>query len=173
MDILPLIRRIPDYPSRGAVYYDLTTLLMDGAGFHALIDEFAARYRRLDIRKFVCMEWRGFVIGAALAYRLGAGFVPVRSLGALPGGTVSRAQNVGPVSERLQMSADAIAKGDRVVFVDDLLATGALSEAALMLVKDTGAEVVECCYVQEIVELGGRKRLEKRGLSVFSFFEYL
>jgi len=172
MDTRSLIRKIPDHPNPGAVYYDLTTLLADGRGFHALIDELAARYAHIGIGKFVCMEWRGFVIGAALAYRLSAGFVPLRTLGALPGGTVRREQNIGAASESLQMSAEAVSKGDRVVFVDDLLATGALSEAALLLVKDSGAEIVECCYVQEIVELGGRKRLEKLGLSVFSFFEY-
>lgn len=172
MDTRSLIRKIPDYPNPGAVYYDLTTLLMDGTGFHALIDELAARYAHLSIRKFACMEWRGFVIGAALAYRLGAGFVPVRTLGALPGGAVQRRQNAGAAPEHLQMSQEAISKGDRVVFVDDLLATGALSEVALLLLKDTGAELVECCYVQEILELGGRKRLEKLGLNVFSLFEH-
>ena len=171
MDIRSLIRKIPDYPSPGITYYDLTTLLMDGAGFHALIDELAARYAPRGIRKFVCMEWRGFVIGAALAYRLRAGFVPIRRLGKLTGLTISRGHEFGPASEPLEMSVDAIAAGETVVLVDDMLATGAVTEAAAMLVKDGGGKVLECCFVHELAVLGGRKRLEKHGLSVFTLWE--
>ena len=171
MDIRSLIRKIPDYPTPGTTYYDLTRLMMDGAGFHALIDELAARYAPRGIRKFACMEWRGFVIGAAVAYRLGAGFVPIRKLGKLPGETISGEHEFGHTSEPLEMSVDAIAPGETVVLVDDMLATGAISEAAAMLVKDIGGKVVECCFVHEIPALGGRKRLEKHGLSVFTLWE--
>jgi len=171
MDIRSLIRKIPDYPSPGITYYDLTTLLMDGAGFHALIDELATRYAPRGIRKFVCMEWRGFVIGAALAYRLRAGFVPIRRLGRLTGLTISRAHEFGHTSEPLEMSADAIAPGETVVLVDDMLATGAVSEAAAMLVNDVGGNLVECCFVHELAALGGRRRLEKHGLNVFTLWE--
>jgi len=172
MDIRSLIRKIPDYPSTGTTYYDLTTLLADGAGFHALIDELAARYAHRGIRKFACMEWRGFVLGSALAYRLGAGFVPIRRLGRLTGLTISRAHEFGHTSEPLEMSADAIAAGETVVLVDDMLATGAVGEAAAMLIQDVGGKVVECCFVHELAALGGRKRLEKHGLSVFTLWEH-
>ena len=171
MDIRSLIRKIPDYPSPGTTYYDLTTLMMNGAGFHALVDELAARYAPRGIQKFACMEWRGFVIGAALAYRLGAGFVPIRRLGKLTGLTLSRGHEFGPASEPLEMSADAVKPGEAVVLVDDMLATGAVSEAAAMLVKDVGGKVVECCFVHELPALGGRKRMEKHGLSVFTLWE--
>ena len=170
MDLRSLIRKIPDFPAPGATYYDLTTLMWDGAGFHALIDELAARYAPRGISKFACMEWRGFVIGAAVAYRLGAGFVPIRRLGKLTGLTMSRGHEFGHASEPLEISVDAIASGETVVLVDDMLATGALSEAAAMLVKDVGGNVVECCFVHELVALGGRKRLEKHGLSVFTLW---
>ena len=95
MDIRSLIRKIPDSPSRGDTYYDLTTLLADGPGFHAVIELLSARYAPRGIKKFACMEWRGFVIGAALAHRLGAGFVPIRKLGKLPGETISREHEFG------------------------------------------------------------------------------
>lgn len=172
MDIGTLIRKIPDYPDPGATYYDLTTLMMDGAGFHALIDEFAARYASRGISKFACMEWRGFVIGAALAYRLGAGFVPLRRFGPLPGGILSGKYGTGPAAVQIEMGANAIAPGEAVVFVDDLLATGALTEAAVRIIAGAGAQLVECCFVQELAALGGRERLEKQGLNVFSFWEH-
>lgn len=171
MDIRALIRIIPDFPGPGTTYYDLTTLMADGTGFHALIDEFAARYAQRGVRKFVCMEWRGFVLGAALAYRLGAGFVPIRRLGKLPGETISREHQFGHTSEPIEMSVNAIAEGETVVLVDDMLATGAASEAAALLIKDVGGKVAECCFVHELSALGGRKRLEKQGLSVFTLWE--
>ena len=171
MDIRSLIRKIPDYPTPGITYYDITTLMRDGAGFHALIDELATRYAPRGIQKFACMEWRGLVLGAALAYRLGAGFVPIRRLGKLTGLTVSRGHEFAQPSEPLEMNVDAIAPGETVVLVDDMLATGAVSEAAAMLIKDVGGKVVECCYVHELAALGGRKRLEKRGLAVFTLWE--
>ena len=171
MDLRSLIRKIPDFPTPGTTYYDLTTLLNDGQGFHALIDELAARYAGRGVRKFACMEWRGFVIGAALAYRLGAGFVPIRKLGKLVGETISREHEFGHSSEPIEMNVDAIAPGESVVLVDDMLATGAISEAAALLVRDVGGKVVECCFVHELPSLGGRKRLEKQGLPVFTLWE--
>lgn len=170
MDIRSLIRKIPDYPSPGNTYYDLTTLMADGPGFRAVIDELAARYASRGIKKFACMEWRGFVIGSALAYRLGAGFVPIRKLGKLPGETISREHEFGFSSEPIEMSVHAISPGEAVVLVDDMLATGAVSEAAAMLIQDLGGKVAECCFVHELASLEGRKRLEKRGLSVFTLW---
>jgi adenine phosphoribosyltransferase len=170
MDLRTLIREIPDFPSPGTTYYDLTTLLMNGLGFHALIDELAARYAPRGIGKFVCMEWRGFVIGSAIAYRLGAGFVPMRKLGRVPGESISRPFETGHTSELLEMSVGSIAHGESVVLVDDMLATGVLTEAAALLVKDLGGKVEECCFVHELAALGGRARLEKDGLSVFTLW---
>ena len=170
MDIRSLIRKIPDFPGPGQTYYDLTTLLADGPGFHAVIDLLAERYAPRGIRKFACMEWRGFVIGSALAYRLGAGFVPIRKLGKLPGETISREHEFGHSSEPIEMSVNVIAPGESVVLVDDMLATGAVSETAAMLIRDLGGEVAECCFIHELASLEGRVRLEKRGLSVFTLW---
>jgi adenine phosphoribosyltransferase len=170
MDIRSLIRKIPDFPSRGDTYYDLTTLLADGPGFHAVIDLLAARYAPRGIKKFACMEWRGFVIGAALAYRLDAGFVPIRKLGKLPGETISREHEFGHTSEPIEMSVNVIAPGEEVVLIDDMLATGAVSEAAAMLIHDLGGKVAECCFIHELAALEGRVRLENRGLSVFTLW---
>ena len=170
MDIRSLIRKIPDYPSPGHTYYDLTTLLADGNGFHAVIDLLAARYAPRGIRKFACMEWRGFVIGSALAYRLNAGFAPIRKLGKLPGATIGRTHEFGNTSEPIEMSVNVIAPGEEVVLVDDMLATGAVSEAAVMLIHDAGGKVAECCFIHELATLEGRARLEKRGLSVFTLW---
>ena len=170
MDISSLIRKIPDFPGPGDTYYDLTTLLADGPGFHAAIDLLAARYAPRGIKKFACMEWRGFVIGAALAYRLDAGFAPIRKLGKLPGETISREHEIGHSSERIEMSVNVIVPGEEVVLVDDMLATGAVSEAAAMLIQDLGGKVAECCFVHELSSLAGRMRLEKRGLSVFTLW---
>jgi adenine phosphoribosyltransferase len=170
MDVRSLIRKIPDYPSPGHTYYDLTTLMADGPGFHAAIDLLAARYASRGIKKFACMEWRGFVIGSALAYRLGAGFVPIRKLGKLPGETIGREYEFGNSSEPIEMSVNVIAPGEEVVLLDDMLATGAVSEAAAMLIHDLGGKVIECCFIHELATLQGRIRLEKRGLSVFTLW---
>lgn len=170
MDIRSLIRKIPDYPSPGHTYYDLTALLADGPGFHAVIDLLAERYASRGIKKFACMEWRGFVIGAALAYRLGAGFVPIRKLGKLPGDTITREHEFGHSSEPIEMSVNVIAPGESVVLIDDMLATGAVAETAAMLIRDLGGEVAECCFIHELASLEGRVRLEKRGLRVFTLW---
>ena len=168
MDIRSLIRKIPDYPSPGATYYDLTTLLADGPGFHAVIDLLAERYASRGIKKFACMEWRGFIIGSALAYRLNAGVVPIRKLGKIPGETIRREHEFGHTSEPIEMRVDAVGAGETVVLIDDMLATGAMTEAAAMLINDLGGKVAECCFVHELATLQGRARLEKRGLSVFA-----
>ena len=169
-DLRSLVRKIPDFPGPGDTYYDLTTLLADGPGFHAVIDLLAARYAPRGIGKFACMEWRGFVIGAALAYRLDAGFVPIRKLGKLPGETISREHEFGHSSEPIEMSVNVIAPGEEVVLIDDMLATGAVSEAAAMLIHDLGGKVAECCFIHELAAQKGRTRLEKRGLSVFTLW---
>ena len=170
MDIQSLIRKIPDYPRPGETYYDLTTLLADGPGFRAVIEELATRYASRNVKKFACLEWRGFIIGAALAYRLDAGFVPIRKLGKLPGETIVGEHDFGHTSEQIEMSVSAIKPGETVVLVDDMLATGSISEAAVKLIKNLGGQVAECCYVHEAAKLGGRKRLEAQGLSVYTLW---
>jgi len=145
MDIRTLIRKIPDYPAPHHLLRPHHAA--DGRrGFHALVDELAARYAQRGIRKFACMEWRGFVLGAALAYRLGAGFVPIRKLGKLPANDQRRAR-VRPYVRTAGNERGCHRPGESVVLVDDMLATGAVSEAASMLIKEVGGNVVECCFV--------------------------
>jgi adenine phosphoribosyltransferase len=170
MDIKSLIRKIPDYPRPGETYYDLTTLLADSRGFRAVIEELAKRYASRSIKKFACLEWRGFVIGAALAYRLDAGFVPIRKLGKLPGETIVGEHEFGHITVPIEMSVHSIEPGETVVLVDDMLATGSISEAAVKLIRDLGGNVAECCFVHELAALGGRKRLEAQGLGVFTLW---
>ncbi|MCX7892312.1 MAG: adenine phosphoribosyltransferase [Burkholderiales bacterium] len=168
MDIKPFIRLIPDFPRPGVTYHDITTLLKDRAGFRATIDALAARFRGRPLDKVAAVEWRGFVFGAALADRLGAGFVPVRRLGKLPAQTVSREYQFEHVGERIEMQVDAVAAGEAVVVVNDVLASGESTAAAIALLRELGANVVEAAFLAEIAGTAGRRRVESLGVPVFA-----
>jgi len=172
MIIKSLIRTIPHYPKAGVMFRDITTLLKDPAGFKTTIDTLAKRYDGRRIDKVAAIESRGFIIGSALAYHLGAGLVPLRKKGKLPGVTVGRDYELEYGADRIEMHVDALEAEDHVLLVDDLIATGGTAEAAARLVEDTGAKVVECCFVIDLPELGGRKRLEAMGLPVFAMIEF-
>ena len=162
------IRTIPDYPRPGIMFRDITTLLKDPAGFRQTIDEFLARYKGRKIDKVVGIESRGFIIGSVLAYLLGLGFVPVRKKGKLPAETVGHDYELEYGTDRVEIHVDAISKGDRILLVDDLIATGGTAEAACTLIEGIGGKIVECCFVIDLPDLGGRKRLEARGHKVFT-----
>jgi adenine phosphoribosyltransferase len=172
MQIKSLIRTIPHYPRQGVMFRDITTLLSDGPGFKHTIAELERHCAGQHIDKIAAIESRGFIIGAALAYPLAAGFVPLRKKGKLPGATVGRDYELEYGADRIEMHVDAIAPGERVLLVDDLIATGGTASAAARLIKDAGGEIVECCFVIDLPELGGRKRLEALGLSVFALMEF-
>jgi adenine phosphoribosyltransferase len=172
MIIKSLIRTIPHYPKAGVMFRDITTLLKDPVGFKTTIDTLAKRYDRRRIDKVAAIESRGFIIGAALAYHLGAGFVPLRKRGKLPGVTVGRDYELEYGADRIEMHVDALEAEDQVLLVDDLIATGGTAEAAARLVEDTGAKVVECCFVIDLPDLGGRKRLERMGYVVFALMAF-
>lgn len=154
-----LIRDIPDFPKKGIVFKDITTLLADGAGFAHAIDLLAERYQDHGIDRVVAMEARGFILGAPLAVRLGAGFVPVRKKGKLPHATIEETYALEYGQDTLQMHKDALIKGHRVLMVDDVLATGGTAAAVLRLVQKLEAEVVEAAFLMELSFLHGREKL--------------
>jgi adenine phosphoribosyltransferase len=154
------------------MFRDITTLLKDPIGLRATVQELAKRYRDVKIDKVVGIESRGFIVGTPLAYELGLGFVPIRKRGKLPAETVGRDYQLEYGSDRIEIHIDAIQKGDRVLLVDDLIATGGTAEAAVGLIEDMGGEVVECCFVIDLPDIGGRARLEKLGQKVFALCEF-
>ena len=150
------------------MFRDITTLLADAKGFQQLIDDFYQRYKDQQVGKIVAIEARGFIVGAALAYKLGVGFVPIRKAGKLPAETMGHDYVLEYGSDRVEIHADAIVQSERILLVDDLIATGGTAEAAAMLIQKLGGEVVECAFVVELPDLGGIKRLMKLGLMSFA-----
>ena len=155
-----LIRHIPDYPKPGILFYDITTLLRDGDGFRQAVDAVVDPYRAVPIDLVVGIESRGFILGAAVADRLGVGFVPVRKPGRLPSQTVSVSYELEYGVDALEMHHDAVAPNKKVLIVDDLLATGGTAQATVSLVKQGGAQVVGLSFLIELEELSGRSKLE-------------
>jgi adenine phosphoribosyltransferase len=165
-----LIREVPDFPKKGILFYDITTLLKDKTGFAQLIDLFSEHYIGKQIDLILGMEARGFIFGPALAYRLNAGFVPVRKPGKLPAATVKCEYELEYGSNCLEVHRDAIEEGQRVLIVDDLLATGGTAEATARLVKSLGGEIAGLAFVVELDFLNGREKLKP--YNVFSLLHY-
>jgi adenine phosphoribosyltransferase len=172
IDIKALIRTVPDFPRPGVQFRDITTLLKDAAGFQAVVERFGDVYRGQQIDKIAGIESRGFVIGAALAYALGVGFVPIRKRGKLPAENFGQDYELEYGNDRLEMHTDGIRRGERVLVVDDLIATGGTAKAALRLIDMAGGVVVGCAFVIDLPELGGRKRLEERGIPMLALCEF-
>jgi len=170
--IKSLIRTIPHYPKQGIQFRDITTLLKDPIGFRIVIDELAKRYSDQKIDKVAGIEARGFIIGAALAYKLGVGFVPLRKPGKLPAETIGHYYALEYGADRVEIHTDSISQGERILLVDDLIATGGTSEAAALLIEKLGGEIVECAFVIDLPDLGGTKRLAQKGLKSFSLCEF-
>ncbi len=154
------------------MFRDITTLLKDPVGLSTTIHEIVARYKGLKIDKVAGIESRGFIVGTPVAYELGVGFVPIRKRGKLPAETVGCDYQLEYGTDRIEMHVDAIQKGERVLLVDDLIATGGTAEAAVKLIEGMGGMVVECCFVIDLPDIGGRARLEKRGHKVFALCEF-
>src|SRR5579875_3905541 len=165
-----LIRTVPDFPKPGILFYDVTTLLKDKTGFAALIDALAAHYIGKNIDLVLGIEARGFIFGPALAYRLNAGFAPVRKPKKLPAETIKVSYDLEYGSDSLELHADAITPGQRVVLVDDLLATGGTMEATIKLVKQLGGEIAGLGFAIELDFLKGRDRFKE--YDVFSLLHY-
>lgn len=153
------IRHVPDFPKAGILFYDVTTLLRDPEGFRLAVDSMALPHETGDIDLVVGIESRGFILGAAVADRLGTGFVPVRKRGKLPAATVRATYDLEYGSDSLEMHRDAIQPGQRVLIVDDLLATGGTARATLDLVRQLGGSVTGVSFLIELVELNGRAKL--------------
>jgi adenine phosphoribosyltransferase len=165
-----LIREVPDYPKAGILFYDLTTLLKDKDGFHELIEGLCSHYAERHVDLVVGIEARGFIFAPALAFRLGAGFVPIRKAKKLPAQTVRVTYDLEYGQDTLEMHADAIQSGHRVLVCDDLLATGGTASAATQLVKKLGGNVLGAAFAVELTFLKGREKLP--GLDVFSLIQY-
>ncbi len=172
MDIKSLIRTIPDFPKPGVMFRDITTLLKHTEGFRNTIDQLAGKYHGVKIDKIAGIESRGFIIGAALAYQLNAGFIPIRKKGKLPGENFGHDYELEYGSDRLEIHTDAIQKGEKILLVDDLIATGGTAEASVKLIAKTGGQIVGCAFVIDLPALGGRKRLEKLGHNVVTLCEF-
>lgn len=165
-----LIREVPDFPVPGILFYDITTLLKDKKGFATLIDALSEHYIEQEIDLVLGMEARGFIFGPAVAYRLNAGFVPIRKPKKLPAETASIEYELEYGKNTLEIHKDAVQRGERVIIVDDLLATGGTASATIQLAKSLGAEVVGCGFVVELDFLKGREKL--KGYDVFSLLRY-
>jgi adenine phosphoribosyltransferase len=169
-DLKKLIREVPDWPKKGILFYDITTLLKDKTGFRKLVDEFASHYSGQKLDLVLGIEARGFIFGPALAYRLDAGFVPVRKPNKLPSLTSRVTYDLEYGTDSLEIHRDAIRPGERVLIVDDLLATGGTSRACVQLARDLGADVMGAGFVVELEFLDGRSKLD--GVDVFSLLKY-
>ena len=172
MTIKSRIRTVPHYPKQGVMYRDITTLLKDPVGFRNTIKELVNRYTGAKIDMVAAVEARGFIIGAALALQLGVGFVPIRKKGKLPAETIGHDYELEYGTDRIEMHVDAVSKGDCVLLVDDLIATGGTAKAACRLIESMGGNILECCFVVDLPDLGGRKRLEENGQKVFALCEF-
>ena len=172
MSIKSHIRTIKNYPIKGVMFRDITTLLKNSGGFRAAIDEFVNRYKDIKIDKIVAIESRGFIIAAPLAYLLNVGLVLIRKPGKLPSKTIDQDYELEYGTDRIEVHTDAINKGDKVLIVDDLIATGGTAEATVKLVKKMRGEIIECCFVIDLPDIGGRARLENMGQKVFALCEF-
>lgn len=166
------IRTIPDYPKPGILFRDITTLLGAPRAFRRSIDELVHPYAGLQVSKIAGIEARGFILGGAMAHQLSAGFVPIRKKGKLPHDTVRVAYSLEYGVDEMEMHRDAIMEGESVILVDDLIATGGTSEGAVKLLRQMGANIVAACFVIDLPDLGGRKKLEDLGVQVRTLVSY-
>ncbi len=166
------IRSIPGFPKEGIIFRDITTLIQDPEGLQLVVDELASRYAERDIDIIAGIEARGFTVGAALAYKLGKGLVLVRKAGKLPHTTVSHEYELEYGTDKIEIHTDAIKSGERVLVIDDLLATGGTSIAAAKLLEKIGGEVVEMAYIVDLPDVGGRASVADTGYSMFALCEF-
>jgi adenine phosphoribosyltransferase len=174
MPIKSRIRTIKDYPKKGIMFRDITTLIKDPVGFRLVIDSLTQRYVQgnLDFDVIVGIESRGFILGGALAYTLGKGFVPIRKKGKLPGKTVKQEYELEYGTDVIEIHKDAIKKGTKVLLIDDLLATGGTALASTALIEKLGGTISEIAFIVDLPDVGGAKRLKKQGYKFFALTEF-
>lgn len=165
-DLKSAIRNIPDYPKKGIMFRDITTLLGNARAFRRAVDEMVQPWAGSKIDQVAGIEARGFILGGAIAHQVSAGFVPIRKKGKLPHTTVRIAYSLEYGVDEMEMHEDAIKPGERVILVDDLIATGGTAEGAVKLLRQLGAEVLAACFVIDLPELGGADKLRKMGVPV-------
>ncbi|SES14045.1 adenine phosphoribosyltransferase [Tranquillimonas rosea] len=166
------IRTIADFPHEGIMFRDVTTLFADPRGFRMCVDQMLHPYAGTRIDKVVGLEARGFILGGAIAHQLGTGFVPVRKKGKLPGSVISQGYQLEYGEAIVEVHDDAIQKGETVLIVDDLLATGGTAEAGIGLMQRLGADIVGCAFIIDLPELGGRRKIEALGMDVHVLCEF-
>lgn len=164
--LLNSIRTIPDFPKAGIMFRDITTLLGDPQAFRRSVDELVHPYAGTKIDQIAGIEARGFILGGAIAHQLSAGFVPIRKKGKLPHDTVSVSYSLEYGEAEMEMHSDAISPGQKVILVDDLIATGGTAEGAIKLLQQMGAEIAAACFVIDLPDLGGTRKLEEMGITV-------
>jgi adenine phosphoribosyltransferase len=172
VDIRSMIRTIPDYPSPGIMFRDITPLLADPVGLRASIDGLLLPFLSSGIHHVVGIEARGFILGGAVAHELGRGFVPIRKKGKLPWTTIGLEYSLEYGVDMIEMHADAISVGDRVLLVDDLVATGGTADAAIELIRRSGGEIVAAAFVIDLPDLGGAARLRARNVNVHTLVSF-
>ena len=171
-DLKSSVRTIPDYPKPGILFRDITTLLADARAFRRAVDELVQPWAGLKIDKVAGIEARGFIIGGAVAHQVSAGFVPIRKKGKLPHTTVRIAYSLEYGIDEMEMHADAVQPGERVILVDDLIATGGTAEGAVKLLRQMQADVVAACFIIDLPELGGADKLRKMDVPVRTLISF-
>jgi adenine phosphoribosyltransferase len=172
MDFKAIIRDIPDYPKKGILFKDITTLLKDSKAFQEVINVFYEKIKSQKIDKIIGIESRGFIFGAPLAYKLNVGFIPIRKKGKLPGETISVNYDLEYGTDQIEIHTDALKKGERVILIDDLIATGGTALAAIELINKMEVEIIENLFLIDLTFLGGSQSIKKLGHKVFSICNY-
>lgn len=166
------IRTIPNYPKEGILFRDITTLLQNGRAFNAVAEDIAEYWRNRDIEKVVCLEARGFIFGGAIASALKAGFVPVRKSGKLPHQTIGTYYQLEYGVDKLEIHCDAVKAGDRILVIDDLIATGGTAEAAIKLIRELDGNIIGMSAVIDLPDLGGSKKIRSNGVDVYTLVDF-
>ncbi len=170
MDLKSKIRTVPHWPIEGVMFRDITTLIQDGEAFKKVCDDLYERYKDKGIEVIVGIESRGFIFGSVLAYKLGIGFVPIRKPGKLPAKTISAEFEKEYGKDKMEIHADAIKEGQKVLLIDDLIATGGTIEAAIKLIEQLKGEIVECAFIIDLPDLKGKEKI--KGYDVFTMLEF-
>jgi len=171
-DLKEYVRTIPDYPKPGIQFRDITTLIADPVALRATVDELLWPFLRMDIDYVVGIEARGFILGGAIAHELGLGFIPVRKKGKLPGETISKSYELEYGVDAVEIHKDALSHGEKVLLIDDLIATGGTASAAIDLLAETGADVIAACFVIDLPDLGGIGKLQSKGIKTHCLIEF-